>query len=113
MNQLRGEHRGAGVTGKPRGGPRTFAISRLAAHSWHFWDPQEFASVWSRGKGRVPAGGGRCPEDIRPPDLAAGRGPVRKEVGEAWEGKVETENLADPRVQLLLESARPTADAEE
>lgn len=38
---------------------------------------------------------------------------MRKEVGEAWEGKVETENLAGPRVQLLLESASPTVDAEE
>lgn len=38
---------------------------------------------------------------------------MRKEVGEAWEGKVETENLAGPRVQLLLESAGPTEDAEE
>lgn len=50
MNQLRGEGRGAGVTGKPRGAPRTCAISRPAAHSWHFWDPQEFASLWSRGR---------------------------------------------------------------
>lgn len=49
MNQLRGERRGAGVTGKPRGRAegRTFAISRLAAHSWHSWDSQEFASFWS------------------------------------------------------------------
>lgn len=46
MNQLRGKCPGAGVTGKRRGraeGPSTVAISRLAEHFWHSWDPQEFA----------------------------------------------------------------------
>lgn len=41
-----------------------------------------------------PAGDGRAPAEVRPPELAGGRGPVGKEVGEACGGKVETENSA-------------------
>ena len=40
-------------------GPRTFAISRLAAHSWHSWDPQEFSSFGSPG-GRADGTLQRC-----------------------------------------------------
>lgn len=63
-------------------GASTVAISRLTEHFWHSWDPQEFAS-WSQGDVER---NDQDPETGAVPGMGRA-GLVRREVGEAWEGK--------------------------
>lgn len=106
MNQLRGRSPGAGVTGRllRGGGARgasTVAISRLAEHFWHSWDPQEFA-FWSQGGtiGTLQQGA----------VLGTGRaGPVGREVGEAWKGKAAPREYHPATLQRTGEEPGPRA----
>lgn len=90
MNQLRGARPGAGITGKPRGRAEGRGLLQF---------PVSLRTLGTLGPHRNslplgPPGGermGPC-RGAGPRASAAGRGPVGKEVGEAWEGKVETEN---------------------
>lgn len=120
MNQLRGERRGAGVTGKPRGRAegRTFAISRLAAHSWHSWDSQEFASFWSPEEADGTLRG--TAEPLRrcgPRSWRAGGDRWERKwerpAEEKWKPKTPRPGHRAPRAALLLpRPAAPRRDAE-
>lgn len=87
---VRGELRGRELREGRGGGrrARTFAISRLAPHSWRSWDPQEFASC------RVPAEG-RAADGIP-------REPAGEEVGREERGA-----RAPPRAPLPPAGQRP------
>lgn len=90
MNQLRGARPGAGVTGKPRGRAEGRGLLQFPVSLRTLGTPGTHRNSLPLG---LPGGErmGPC-RGAGPRASAARRGPVGKEVGEAWEGKVETEN---------------------
>lgn len=109
MNQLRGARPGAGVTGKPRGRAEGRGLLQF---------PVSLRTLGISGAHRNSPPLGPRGERTGPCRGAGPRtwGPGGKEVGEAWKGKVETENSAGrasrPRAALRTPPAGHPAGAE-